>query len=137
MPLSPIKSFSQFKEEKLVGDHVNKFLDYACKELQINEVPQIELINDKNKAIENASFGAYSPGEKKIYLNIAGRHVADVLRTLAHEMVHHRQNLDGILHNNAGETGSDFENEANSLAGIMMRNYGRSNRTIYEGYENN
>jgi hypothetical protein len=47
-------------------------------------------------------------------------------------MVHHKQNLDGVLTNYAGETGSEFENEANSVAGIIMRNYGKQNPRIYE-----
>ena len=39
---------------------------------------------------------------------------------------------EGKLNNNSGETGSDEENEANSLAGVIMREYGRNNPKIYK-----
>ena len=124
--------FTQFLQEQEVRSHIDNFIDYACKHLEIEERPEIELVNDKTHALENTSFGQYRPGEKKITVNIAGRHTADVLRTLAHEMVHHKQNLKGELYNEAGQTGSEIENEANSMAGIMMRNYGKMNSRIYE-----
>jgi hypothetical protein len=133
--MSKVKSFKQFNEETQLNDHISSFVDYACKELQIENRPMIHVINDKKAALENTSFGSYSPSDHKIAINIADRHTADILRTLAHELVHHRQNLDGLLHSEAGETGSTFENEANSLAGIMMRNYGKMNSKIYEETE--
>lgn len=124
--------FKQYLKEGENQEHINDFMSYVRDFLQLEEMPELELIPDKNIAIENKSFGGYSPSEKKIYLNTGGRHLADVLRTLAHEMVHHQQNLKGILTRNAGETGSEFENEANSVAGVIMRNYGKQNPKIYE-----
>ena len=123
--------------EQMVQQHVNDFINHAKKHLGVDQLPNVELINNKKMAQENASFGGYYPGEKTIRVNIAGRHPVDVLRTLAHEMVHYRQDMNGDLENveMAGETGSTFENEANSEAGIMMRNYGRTKPSIYENYK--
>ena len=58
--------------------------------------------------------------------------MADILRTVGHEMVHHRQNLQGRLEKISGEDGSKEENDANSIAGILLRVYGRKNPHIYE-----
>jgi Zn-dependent peptidase ImmA (M78 family) len=58
--------------------------------------------------------------------------MADILRTLAHELVHHMQNLDDRLTDNSGDDGSPEENEANALAAVIMRQYGRENSHIYE-----
>jgi Zn-dependent peptidase ImmA (M78 family) len=110
-------------------------MGYCKDNLGIAELPRLVLINDRGMARENTSFGGYSPSERTIHLNVAGRHLADVLRTLGHELVHHKQNEDGILTSYAGETGSEFENEANSKAGVIMRNYGKSNPAIYEEVE--
>jgi hypothetical protein len=33
---------------------------------------------------------------------------------------------------NSGETGSDIENEANAMAGVLLRNFGKQNPIIYE-----
>jgi predicted ABC-type ATPase len=53
----------------------------------------------------------------------------DIFRTVAHELVHHKQNEDGRLGHNVAEegaTGSDIENEANAVAGKIMRWYGKA-----------
>jgi hypothetical protein len=131
-----MKKFRQYLQEQEIHSRLNDFMGYCQGELNINELPRLVVIDEREKARENASFGGYSPPERTIYLNIAGRHLADVLRTLGHELVHHKQNEDGVLHAYAGETGSEFENEANSRAGVIMRNYGRSNPAIYEEVEN-
>ena len=60
------------------------------------------------------------------------RNMADILRTIAHELVHHKQNELGMIKPGSGDTGSDIENQANSLAGIILREYGKMNRLIYE-----
>ena len=131
-----MKRFSSFIKEDPSQKHLDHFLDHAKGELGLESLPKINLVNNKEIAIQNRSFGGYSPGLKEINVNTAGRHPADVYRTLAHELVHYKQDLDGRLTVDAGETGSTFENEANTLAGVIMRNYGRSNPKIYEDYEN-
>lgn len=127
-------SFKKYLEEKQLENHANDFVNYACQHLDIDTPPSISLVDDKEHAQQNKSFGGYAPHTKSIRVNVAGRHTADVLRTLAHELVHHKQNEDGRLGDVAvaGETGSDEENEANSKAGIIMRNYGKINPAIYE-----
>ena len=122
---------------QMVQQHVDDFINHAKDHLGLQELPKVELVNNKRVAQENASFGGYYPAEKTIRVNIAGRHPVDILRTLAHEMVHYRQDLDGQLDDvaMAGETGSTYENEANSEAGVMMRNYGRAKPSIYESYK--
>lgn len=39
--------------------------------------------------------GYYEPEKKQIVVFCSGRHPKDILRTFAHEMIHHSQNLDG------------------------------------------
>ena len=92
----------------------------------------IHLIHDKKEAQKQKSFGGYHPESKAIYVNTAGRHPVDVMRTLAHELSHHKQDLEKRLKVDSGKTGSDIENEANAKAGIIMRNYGKANPNIFE-----
>jgi hypothetical protein len=56
-----------------------------------------------------------------------------VCRSIAHELVHHKQMLEGRLKNTAldGQDGSPIENEANSTAGIIIRKYGKLHPEIY------
>ena len=108
---------------------MKKFVEYACRELNINE-PQIHIINSPTYSQEHKSFGGYIPSEEKILVVVHNRNMADILRTLAHELVHHMQNLKGDELN--GDDGSEIENEANAQAGVIMRKFGRENPEIFE-----
>jgi hypothetical protein len=127
-----MKSFLRFIKENSIHKHVNHFVDYACDHLGIESPPKIHLIDDKKEARDNKSFGGYNPNDKTIKVNTAGRHTADVMRTLAHELAHYKQDYDKRLKHDSGKTGSDIENEANAQAGVIMRNYGKINSAIFE-----
>jgi hypothetical protein len=113
---------------------LNEFVAYVLDRLDITNPPKIEFINDRQHALKLGSFGGFSLDDHSIRVNIAGRHVADVMRTLAHEIVHYRQNgeKEGGLTAQDGATGTDYENEANALAGQIMRDYARRNPKIFE-----
>lgn len=131
-----MRNFRSFLQETTTNDNSVDFIRFACAELGIENPPTIELIDDRSEAQKNRSFGGYYPSEKTIRVNTGGRHQVDVLRTLAHELVHHKQDLDDRIQPESGETGSDIENEANAVAGILMRKYGRANPNIFESVEN-
>jgi hypothetical protein len=54
------------------------------------------------------------------------------MRTTAHELVHYKQYLENRIKPNSGETGSDIENEANAVAGIIMRHFDGANPKAFE-----
>lgn len=114
------------------ASQIRDFLTFSYDLLEVEEVPEIEIITDPSFARQNFTFGSYNPYDYKISVYINNRNCADILRTLAHELIHHRQNELGMLQVGAGDTGSDIENEANATAGIILREYGRRNPTIYE-----
>lgn len=104
---------------------MNKFVDFASGLLDLKTVPNIQFTSPDGS---QPSFGGYNPSTKEIVLHTKSRHPMDIFRTLAHELVHHKQNEDGRLGDLSvdGATGSDIENEANSMAGVVMRKYGKS-----------
>jgi hypothetical protein len=108
---------------------MKKFVDYTCSRLNIDE-PNITIINSPSYSQEHKSFGGYIPSEQSIKVVVHNRNMADILRTLAHELVHHMQNVNGEELN--GEDGSNIENEANAMAGVIMREFGRENPEIFE-----
>jgi len=108
------------------------FLKFCYGELNIKHAPRIKITRDKNFVKINYSFGGYYPQEKAIVVYDNNRNLADCLRTLAHELVHHSQNEKGSLKPESGKDGSEHENEANSKAGIILRSYGRQHPIIYE-----
>lgn len=111
---------------------IEDFILYCKDRLAIQQLPSIQFTNDRDWALERRSFGQYEPGTKTLEVYTGNRNTADILRTLVHELVHHRQNELGKIKLNSGNTGSIIENEANSIAGIIMRDYGKMNDLIYE-----
>lgn len=108
------------------------FVKFCAQELNIQELPSIKFIADKAWVSVYRSFGEYNPNERSIKVFYLNRNTADILRSLAHELVHHRQEELGMIEAKSGETGSEIENEANALAGILLRDYGKQNVNIYD-----
>ena len=108
------------------------FIGFCKAELNIQTLPKISLLNDKSFVEQNRSFGEYNPQTKAIKVVALNRNLADICRSLAHELCHHRQNELDMIYNEAGETGTDIENDANAMAGIIMRDFGKKNVNVYE-----
>jgi hypothetical protein len=112
---------------------LKKFIAFAIKELGIKKPPiSLTLSRDNNAAKSMHSFGSFNPNNDKIWLYVKNRNMADLLRTLAHELVHRKQAEDGRIDYNSGETGSEIENEANAQAGVLLRKFGKQNEEIYQ-----
>jgi len=105
-------------------DGFRNLLPIAVKHLNLPSIPKIHL-NKEQSGTHQASFGGYDSGTDDIHLTISNRHPVDVLRTLAHELVHYKQKLNGELVDDSWKTGSDAENEANAEAGIIMRMFNK------------
>jgi hypothetical protein len=141
---------AQLKEQALNEDmtrkefdgHLKSFMKFTADKLGFDEMPEV-IYKEPDDHGDQPSFGGYAPGEKKLVVMTKNRHPMDIFRTVAHELVHHKQNLDGRLGKDIaheGSTGSDIENEANSEAGKVMRWFGKSNPDMFgksfviEGY---
>ena len=108
---------------------VIKFVNHCKDKLELPNIPTITLVD----RIGGKTFGQYDTVKKDIAVQLADRHIVDVLRTLAHELVHHKQRH---LHSNLdGSDGSDHENQANALAGKLMRQFGKRYPKLYEGLQ--
>lgn len=112
---------------------IQHFVEYATKRLKLKETPKVNLVGGREFAEVKTSLGGYNPDDKSIYVATEGRLTADILRTIAHEMVHRKQDEMGLVRNAVtdGADGSPIENQAHAVAGILMREYGRINKQIY------
>lgn len=112
---------------KIMNDFVeifSKFLPLAVKTLQLKTLPEFEF-TDYLHHDQQPTFGMYVNQTNTLYVALAGRHPNDILRTIAHELTHHKQNVNHELNGLSGDTGSPEENEANAKAGIIMRHFNR------------
>jgi hypothetical protein len=111
---------------------IKDFLLYCKEFLKIERLPKIRLLKDHDWVLTYRSFGKYEPSSNTLFVYIGNRNLADIFRTISHELVHHKQGEEGRLTRGSGNTGSEIENEANAYSGIIMRNYGQKNELIYE-----
>ena len=123
---------------------INQFMPFAQKHIGFNEPPKLFLKQDKENADNPLGKTAfYNPSEKSVTLYVTGRHPKDILRSLGHELVHHKQNCDGKFEN-AGDMGEGYaqknphlrqmEFEANSVGSMCLRDFEdglREQKTIY------
>ena len=101
------------------------------KGYNIDPVPSIELVGDD---VDNAEkflgkTAYYDPINKSITLYTYGRHPKDIVRSYAHEMIHHIQNLEDRL-GDVSTTNTleddhinDLEKEANLKGTMTFRNW--------------
>ena len=112
---------------------VNQFIQHTASELGLDPLPNIKLHTDPEWSEHNHSFGRYDPDTHTLNVSMPNRHILDVLRTVAHELVHcsqHQQH--GDIPDDAGETGSEWENDANARAGIIMRDWANTHPEHFE-----
>ena len=102
---------------------IHKFAEYCCEQLGI-DVPELNLKPHN----DTSALGYTSMEDGSVTIVVGDRHQMDIMRTLAHELVHCKQMT---THTPCGDTGSKDENEANALAGILMREWGQQNPDLF------
>jgi hypothetical protein len=109
------------------------FIKFAAEDLELKSLPKFDFRFDNARSLQHHSFGGYAPGAEHITITVKHRHIMDVCRTLAHELVHYKQDLDTQLDDpDAGTTGSPQENEANARAAVIMRNWGKKHPNLFD-----
>jgi len=127
---------------------IRQFVPFAQERLGFAEPPRLFLRQDTENANNPLGKTAYyDPDQKSITVYISGRHPKDVLRSLGHELVHHKQNCDGKFDNMGdGDMGVAYaqtnpqlramEFEANSRGSMALRDFEdrlkKENTTYYE-----
>lgn len=123
----------EFLSENDVNQSVLRdFIRYAAGEIGLKKMPRIHIHNDPEWSEQERSFGRFEPETQDLHINMWDRHIMDVFRTTAHELAHARQHEIESLGPDAGETGSDMENEAHAVAGIIMRNWAKKHPNMFE-----
>ena len=105
-------------QEIMLEKMISHLISLAKKELKLDELPEIHLVDEP--VIQGMSFGEFDGSIKVVYKN---RHPMDVMRTLAHELVHWKQRTLNMEMD--GGDGSETENQANAIAGVIMRKFGQ------------
>lgn len=104
--------------------YMKKIADYMYDNgLNVKPLPKLELNWDGQKGIF-IKTGYYDPNEKKVVVFCDSRNDKDILRSFAHEMIHHSQNLDG---KNLSFSGEDNVKDSKELEKIEAEAYLKGN----------
>lgn len=111
---------------------VTEFADWVCSKLNIKDKPEIELSMDTDEAQENTHTGGHAPGSGSIWVYAKNRNLVDILRTVAHELVHVKQHELGMIGPNDSYPGSPIEVLADAMAGKIIKIYGKKHPEIFQ-----
>jgi hypothetical protein len=103
---------------------IHDFCVFACERLEIADPPSFTFVEHTG----TTSFGSYTPSDESIIVAVEGRHTSDILRTLGHELVHHKQLSEG----DNSMTLELLEYEANAVAGMLMRDYNKLHPEMFD-----
>ena len=109
--------------------HIDSLNDYMVKnKMNVSPLPKVTFIDDD---VENANdvmgkTAYYDPNKREIVLYTLLRHPKDILRSYAHEMIHHIQNLEDRL----GNITTTNTTEDDNLTAIEKEAYTDGNLTF-------
>ena len=105
----------------------DSFLPFAEKYLGIPKCPEIHLVSDQeNSQLPLGKTAFYDPNAQKITIFTDNRHIKDILRSLSHELVHHKQNLQGMF-DSGGFTGPGYAQKDQHLRDMEREAYEKGN----------
>jgi hypothetical protein len=112
-------------EEELL----NIFLEFVKEYLQLSLIPIVHILAERKGKM---TYGAYSPDSNMLNVYGKNRGLADVMRTAAHELTHHKQNTQNKIPKDLNHRDETLENEANAVAGNIVYLFGLEHPEIYE-----
>ena len=106
---------------------IKQFLPFAQEKMGFKHPPRLFLRGDAQNA-ENplGKTAFYDPNNVSVTLYTTGRHVKDVMRSLAHELVHHTQYERGEFEN-CGEMGEGYAQNDEHLREMEREAYEKGN----------
>lgn len=111
--------------DKLSKYALVKFVKFIQDELDLNTPFKIQLVTNRSEDLRTYAY--YDPNNGLIKVYCKNRGLADVLRSVAHELIHHLQNQRGQLEVPVQDIGGRIEDEANSVAGQLVKKFGYMN----------
>jgi hypothetical protein len=109
---------------------LDKFVLFVKNELELDSVPTIKVQNNRDGLKTTANYD-YTKENKIIKVCAKNRALVDVCRSIAHEMVHHKQFEQGRLKVQPPDIGGEIEDEANAKAGQFIKMYSKEDPNIY------
>lgn len=112
-------------------EKLTNFTKFAGKELGIKHMPIIVILNSREDLKTSANYD-YEKEHKIIKIRAKNRWLVDIMRSIGHELTHHKQWEVGLLKIKPPDIGGPIEDGANAMAGQLIKKYAQIDPTIYE-----
>lgn len=112
-------------------EKLKDFIKFTKDNLGLKSAPVVVVQNGRKDLKTTANYD-YTKPEKVIRINGKNRMLVDIMRSVAHELVHHRQFEQGRLEVKPPDIGGEIEDEANAVAGQLIKLYAQKDQTIYD-----
>jgi|APSaa5957512535_1039671.scaffolds.fasta_scaffold09077_4 hypothetical protein len=108
---------------------LGKLCSFSQEKMGFSHPPRLFLKTDKQNSNQTLGKTAhYDPAQKSVTIFIHGRHPKDILRSFAHELVHHTQNLRGDLSpEKVGQMGANYAQEDDHMRNMEKEAYLKGN----------
>ena len=130
-PAINYRDITENNEENLLPSIISLTQYMGNNGLNLKPYPKLKFIDNNKENAENilGRTAYYDPNQQLIALYTMNRHPKDILRSYAHELIHHHQNLNNTLdHGQTTNTNKDdaldrIEREAYETGNILFRNW--------------
>ena len=126
-----IKNPANYQLGDLEG-HIHGMYDHFDQKYGFHKPPVMVFDSDpgnQSKVLGKTAY--YDPQSLEIHVFVDGRHPKDVLRSIAHELIHHRQNMEGRL-DTGGYSGPGYYLENDELKEVEHEAMLEGNATMRE-----
>ena len=110
---------------------------FSQNSLGYKNPPTLNLVSDEANTSALGKTANYNPSSLEITIYVDGRHPKDIMRSFAHELVHHNQNENGMF-NNMGASGEGYAQSNPHLRKMEKEAYLKGNmcfRDWEDGYK--
>jgi len=127
-----IKNILREQIQSVDRDNITQdFVDFCQQELGYTLPASCDVVDNRD---DLTTLASYNLKDNSVKVYGKDRAIADILRSVAHELVHHKQLEDGRIdiNNLPKDIGGEIEDEANAVAGQLVKKFGYDRREIYE-----
>jgi len=103
------------------------FLNFCCEELGLKEKFVCKIVSDrKSNGIKTTAY--YEDSQKLVMVYGKDRMLGDIMRSVAHELVHQLQHEENRIEYPVQDVGGEIEDEANAKAGAIVKKFIKTNK---------
>jgi hypothetical protein len=126
----PVATGNDELKESVDATQMQHFVNWCAEKLHITSaLPKFEFQAEKESP-EQSRTGYYNTKTGDLWVYTGNRNMIDIMRTVAHELAHHKQREDGDTYHN--QDLSDIESQADMAAGMLIKLYVRKFPRVIE-----